>query len=60
MELGRVSKLSPQQAASLCPLTEWLQILMDYMYFRLKSIAHLTADLGNITFAIRFSSTDKE
>lgn len=60
MELGRVSKLGPQQAAGLRPLTERLQILMGYMYFRLKSIAHLIADLCNITFAIRFSSTVKE
>lgn len=48
---GSVSRLSPQQAASLCPSIKLLQRVMQYTYFPLKSIAHLTADLYNVTFA---------
>lgn len=60
MGQGRVSRLNPQQAASFRPLTELLQVLMHYMYFPLKSTAHLPADLCNITFAVTFSSTMQE
>jgi len=54
---GGVGKCQQAQpSASLCPLTELLQVSMHCLCSPLKSIAHLPSDLCNITFVIRFSS----
>lgn len=38
------------KATTACPLTELLQVLMQYMSFLIKSIAHLSANLHNIMY----------
>lgn len=45
---GQQAQTSAKQL--LLPLTELLQVLMHYMSFLLKSIAHLSANLHNIIY----------